>query len=146
MCKMQCVNGSASRTSWTDQLDGPVGRTSWTGKLDGPAGWTRWTDQLDGPAGRTSWTDQLDGPVLFIWSLGQFAYSKIDLLVCTLSQLLSPTKALFRKLNEICIKFKMFNNAVPYYSSLCHQMDVNNKPQNYIIQNPQWFTTLLFLQ
>ena len=45
MCKMQCVNGSASRTSWTDQLDEPAGRTSWM-------------DQLDGPAGRTSWTDQ----------------------------------------------------------------------------------------
>ena len=33
------------------------------------------------PAGRTSWTDKLDRPVLFIWSLGQFAYSKIDLSV-----------------------------------------------------------------
>ena len=39
--------------------------------------------------------NQLDGPVLFIWSLGQFAYSKIGLSVCTLSQLPSPTKALF---------------------------------------------------
>ena len=28
MCKIQCVNGSASRTSWTDQPDGPAGRTS----------------------------------------------------------------------------------------------------------------------
>ena len=46
MCKMQCVNGSAS--------------------------WTSWTDQLDVPAGQTSSTDQLDRPVLFIWSLGQF--------------------------------------------------------------------------
>ena len=26
---MQCVDGSASRTSWTDQLDGPAGTTSW---------------------------------------------------------------------------------------------------------------------
>ena len=43
---MQCVNGSASWTSWIDQLDGP-------------AGWTSWTDQLVGPAGRTSWTDQI---------------------------------------------------------------------------------------
>ena len=25
---MQCVNGSASLTSWTDQLDGPAGQTS----------------------------------------------------------------------------------------------------------------------
>ena len=25
---MQCVNGSASQTSWTDQLDGPAGQTS----------------------------------------------------------------------------------------------------------------------
>ena len=58
MCKIQCVNGSASRTSWTDQLDGPAGRTSWTDQLDGPAGRTNWTDQLDGPAGRTSWIDQ----------------------------------------------------------------------------------------
>ena len=62
---------------------------------DALCGWTSWMDQLDRPAGRTSWTDQLDGPVLFIWSLGQFAYSKIDLSVCTLLQLPSPTKALF---------------------------------------------------
>ena len=38
MCKMQCVNGSASWNSWTDQLDGPAGRISWTDQLDGPAG------------------------------------------------------------------------------------------------------------
>ena len=69
---MQFVNGSAGQTSWTDQLDGPAGRTSWT-------------DQLDGPAGQTIWTDHLDRPVLFIWSLGQFAYSKIFLSVCALS-------------------------------------------------------------
>ena len=56
MCKMQCVNGSASRTSWTYQLDGPAGRNSWT-------------DQLDGPAGRTSWTDQLDRPVFLFEAL-----------------------------------------------------------------------------
>ena len=54
---MQCVNWSASWTSWIDQLDGPAGWTSWTDQLDGPAGRTSWTDQLDGPAGRTSWTD-----------------------------------------------------------------------------------------
>ena len=47
------------------------------------------------PAGQTSWTDQLDGPVLFSWSLGQFAYSKIDFSVCTLSHYSSPMKALF---------------------------------------------------
>ena len=52
MCKMQCVNGSASPTSWTNQLDGPAGLTSF-----------------------------------FIWSRGQFAYSKIFLSVYTLSQL-----------------------------------------------------------
>ena len=63
-------------------------------QLDGSAGQTSWTDQLDGPAGWTSWTDQLDGPVLFILSHGKFAYSKIDLSACTLSQLPSPTKAL----------------------------------------------------
>ena len=59
--------------------------------------WTQcsWTDKLEGPAGWTSWTDQLDGPVLYTWSLGQFAYLKIDVSVCTLSQLLSPMKALF---------------------------------------------------
>ena len=102
----------ARQTSWTDQLDRPTGRTSctgqlnrpakrtsWTDQLDGRAGQTSWTDQLDAPAGRTSlrtsWTDQLDRPVLFIWSLGQFQYSKIFLSVCTLSQLPSPTKALF---------------------------------------------------
>ena len=89
MCKMQCVNGSANWTSWTDQLDGPAGQTSWT-------------DQLDGPVGRTSWTDQLEGPVLFIWSLGQFAYLKIFLSVCTLSQLRSLTKVLFYLLYVTC--------------------------------------------
>ena len=55
---MQCVNRSASKTSWTDQLDGSAGQTSWTDQLDRPAGWTSWTDQLDGPEGQTSWTDQ----------------------------------------------------------------------------------------
>ena len=64
------------------------------GLLVGPTGRTSWTDQLDGPAERTSCTDQLDGPVLFILRLGQFAYSKIKVSVCTLSQLPSPTKAL----------------------------------------------------
>ena len=29
MCKMNCVNGSASQTNWTDQLDRPAGQTSW---------------------------------------------------------------------------------------------------------------------
>ena len=52
MCKMQCVNGSASLASWMNQLDRP--------------------------AGQTSWTDQLDGSVRCILSLGQFAYSKIS--------------------------------------------------------------------
>ena len=44
---------------------------------------------------QTSWTDQLDRPVFFTWSLGQFAYSMIDLSVCTLSQIPSLTQALF---------------------------------------------------
>ena len=52
-------------------------------------------NQLNGPAERTSCSDQLDGPFFFIWSLGQFAYLHIFLLVCALSQLPSPTKALF---------------------------------------------------
>ena len=64
---------------------------------------TLYKDQLDGPAWRTSWTDQMGGPdgrtaewtSFFTWSLGQFVYLKIDLSVCTLSQLPSPTKALF---------------------------------------------------
>ena len=64
-------------------------------QLDRPAGQISWTDQLNRSAGQISWTDQLDGSVLFIWSLGQFAYSKIHLSVCTLSQLRIPTKALF---------------------------------------------------
>ena len=34
---MQYVNGSASGTSWTDQLDELAGRTSWTDQLDGSA-------------------------------------------------------------------------------------------------------------
>ena len=37
-----------------------------------------------------------------LFSLGQFAYSKIFLSVCTLSQLLSLTKALFYCLNKTC--------------------------------------------
>ena len=49
---MQYINGSASWTSWTDQLDGPAGWSSWTDQLDGPAGQTRWTDQLNRPAER----------------------------------------------------------------------------------------------
>ena len=85
---MQCVNGSASQTSWTDQLDRPDKQTSWMDQLDRPAGRTSWTDQLDGPAGQTSWTDQ-------------FAYSKIDLSVCIVSRLPSPTKALFCKVQGI---------------------------------------------
>ena len=63
MCKMQCVNRSASRTSRTDQLEGQAGRTSWTDKLDRPARQTSWTDQLDRSAGRTRLTNQLDRPV-----------------------------------------------------------------------------------
>ena len=47
---------------------------------------TSWMDQLDRSAGRT---------YFFFWSLGQFAYSKIDVSVCTLLQLLSLRKALF---------------------------------------------------
>ena len=43
---MQCVNRSASKTSWTDQLDGSAGQTSWTDQLDRPAGQTSWTDQF----------------------------------------------------------------------------------------------------
>ena len=43
--------------------------------------------QLNESAGWTSWKDQLDGPVLFTWSLEQFEYSKINISVCTLSQL-----------------------------------------------------------
>ena len=82
-------------------LVGPAGRTSWTDQLDGPPGRTTWTDQLDGPARRTSWMDQQDRPVLFIWSLGQFAYSKTILSVCTLSQLPSPTKALFFRWDRV---------------------------------------------
>ena len=58
------------------------------------------------PAGRTRWTDQLDRPVHFIWSLGQFAYSKIFLSVFTLSQLPSLTNALFS------------SDLVPYFASL----------------------------
>ena len=85
----------ARRTSWTDQLDRPARRTSWTDQLNTPAERTSWTDQLDWPAGQTSCTDQLDGPVLFIWSLGRFAYLNIFLSVCILLQLPSPTKALF---------------------------------------------------
>ena len=46
MCKMQCVNGSASQTSWADQVERPAGHASWTDHLDGSAGQTSWTDQF----------------------------------------------------------------------------------------------------
>ena len=58
MYKMQCVNGSASQTSWKDQLEGPAVQTSWTDQLDRPAKQTSRTDQLDGQAGQTRWMDQ----------------------------------------------------------------------------------------
>ena len=48
-------------------------------------------DQLDGSARRNSYADLFS----IVRSFGRFAYSKIDLSVCTLSQLPSPTKALF---------------------------------------------------
>ena len=51
---------------------------------------------MDRPAARTSWTDQ------FSW-FGQFAYSKIDPSVCTLSQLRSQTKAFFSSKINITI-------------------------------------------
>ena len=85
------------------------------------------TDQLDGPTERTNWTDQLDGPVFSIWSLDQFAFSKIDLSVCTLSQLQSPTKALLRNnqkdyecsyffmtifLTKMCFRHKIFGEII----------------------------------
>ena len=43
---------------------------------------------------RCTLTNQLDGSVLYFWSFGQVSYSKIDLSVCALPQLPSPTKAL----------------------------------------------------
>ena len=75
----------------------PMAMVTWQflDQLNGPAGQTSRTDQLDRPAGRISRTDQLDGPVFFILRLGQFAYSKIDLSVFTLSQLPSLKKTLF---------------------------------------------------
>ena len=54
------------------------------------------TNQLNGSARRIGWTDQQDGSVLYAWSLGQFAYSKIYLSVCTSSKLTSPTKAFLK--------------------------------------------------
>ena len=51
-----------------DQLGEAARRTSWKGQLDGPAKWTSWTDHLDRSARRT---------------------------IRILSQLLSPTQALF---------------------------------------------------
>jgi len=67
-------------------------------------------DRLDGPAEQTSWTDQLDGPVLSILRFGQFAYLKINVSVCTLSQLPSPTKALFGINNDDNNNNKVNNN------------------------------------
>ena len=37
---MQCVNGSASQTSWTDQLYRSAVQTSWMDQQDRPGGWT----------------------------------------------------------------------------------------------------------
>ena len=52
------------------------------------------TNHMDRSAKSVYWRDDLDGPVLLIWNYGLFIYSKIALSVCTLSQLLSLTKAL----------------------------------------------------
>ena len=52
---MQCVNGSASYTIWTYQLDRPAKQTSLIDHLNGPAWLTSWKDQLNGLAGQTSW-------------------------------------------------------------------------------------------
>ena len=83
---------------------------------------------LVGPAGRTSWMDQLDGPVLFIWSLGQFAYSKIFLSVCILSQLPSPTKALFAKPSYWTKTFlSTAGTTVPIFLWPCSKKNKNKK-------------------
>ena len=92
MCKMQCVNGSASWTSWTDQLDRPAGRTSWMDQLDKPAGRTSWTDPLDGPAGRISWMDQFSlSEALASLHIRRLTFQFVH---CCMLQLPSPTKAL----------------------------------------------------
>ena len=79
------------------------------------------TNQLDGSARRISWTDHLDGPVLFTWSLSQFAYSKIDLSICTLSQLPSPTEALFHKKMQLHKKQLFFLSFSLLFGTMNHQ-------------------------
>ena len=76
-----------------------------------PAGQTSWTDQLDRPAGRTS---------SFIWSLGQFAYSKIFLSVCTLSQLPSPTKALFFMNSDATSVVNVMSMLMWFMAAICN--------------------------
>ena len=51
-------------------------------RQDKSARWISWTNEINESTRQTSWTEQLDRPVLYTWSLGQFAYSKIDLSVC----------------------------------------------------------------
>ena len=97
---MQCLNGPASQTSWTDQLDRSAGQIRWTDPLDGPA---------ERPNGQTSF---------FIWSLGQFAYSKIFLSVCTLSQFPSPTKALLYNDSNNCYQKVYTSNSKGFRMSL----------------------------
>jgi len=74
----------------------------------------RRTEQLNTTARLTGKTDQVDGPVLHFQRFDQFEYSKIDLSVCTLAQLLSPTKALFfvSNLNTVKVVFRLCRGSV----------------------------------
>ena len=92
---MQCVNGSTSLTSWTDQLDGPTGRTS----------------------------------SLYL-AIGQFTYSKIDkieLSVCTLSQLPSPTKGRIPKKSQehVIIVYTVFRGKIKIVDLFNNIMAIN---------------------
>ena len=82
----------------------PAGRTSWTDQLDGLARQTSLAGQLDGPAGQTSWTDQF----FLFEALASSNIQRFFLSVCTLSQLPSPTNALFVCQGDAKSQFQKF--------------------------------------
>ena len=79
VCKMQLEGGCPSSAEVFEDSVYFSGLYSlffvFKNQPDGSARRTSQTEQLDGPAGRTSRTDQLDGPVLYFRSFGNFAFS-----------------------------------------------------------------------
>ena len=84
MQHVRCVNGSASYTIWTYQLDRPAKQTSLIDHLNGPAWLTSWTDQLNGLAGQTSW--MTSSFYLKLWPVRIFEDFPFSLYIVTASE------------------------------------------------------------